>query len=748
MQELDRVNYFGVRHLSPGAAWHLRSYLDDIKPDLVLIEGFSDANEVIPYLSDKVLRPPVAILAYTKSLPVKTLVYPLAEYSPEFQAIKWASENSAKAAFIDLSSGVFMGLSEKEYSGGKESSYFNIYQQVSNVAGEDNYDAHWERTYEHISLKGSFKTMVLELGKTMRLIEENDRDFFRAENLLREAYMRRQIQKYIEAGFSPEKIVVVAGAYHVPSFRSNEHIMTDDEEKALNKCASSLTLMPYSFSRLSSQSGYGAGNNAPAYYELIWELQQKGKLDDLASVYLSHLTEKLRSRGFVSSSAHIIETVRLAHSLASLKEGQSPVLADLKDAATTVIGEGKKEILEKCMEEIEVGKRFGRLPENSLKTSVQDDFDRNMKELKLERYRQNFLQTLKLDLRENLNVKSKRAAFLSLERSKFLHRLCFLKIPFANFDKQNDKDWLENWSLNWMPESEISLVETILLGETIEIASAVKFNRELRDCHDIKTASTLLKVACLCGLTKELSRAQNLLQNLVSDSADLLTLAQTTSELSDLINFGSVRNLETKDFIPLLEEIFIEASLQIQDASNCDSEGAKNVLKALDLLNQTSNSSTDIVDTKLYETELTHLSLRDDLNPSLSGYATALLLEKNLITEGDLSNEFCRRVSPGIDADLGAGWFEGLAQRNRLVLVKKKKVWEQMSLYIDSLDEEQFKRALVFMRRTFANFAPSEIKQIAGAVSKILGISPEENKELTKLELSESELELLDDLDF
>ena len=86
--------------------------------------------------------------------------------------------------------------------------------------------------------------------------------------------------------------------------------------------------------------------------------------------------------------------------LASLKEGQSPVLADLKDAAITVIGEGRREILEKCMEEIEVGSRFGRLPENSLKTSVQDDFDRNMKELKLERFRQNYLQNLKLDLRE------------------------------------------------------------------------------------------------------------------------------------------------------------------------------------------------------------------------------------------------------------------------------------------------------------------------------------------------------------
>ena len=733
--------------MSPGASWHLRDFLDENTPDLVLIEGFSDANKIIPYLMDRELRPPIAILAYSKTMPVKTLMYPLAEYSPEFQALKWSDGKSAQAAFIDLPSGVFMGLSEKQFRGGKESSYLNIYEELSSAAGENSYDAHWERAYEHIKLKGSFREMVLELGKTMRLIEEHDRDFFRAENLVREAFMRRKICSYIEQGFKPEKIVVVAGAYHVPSFNSSEHVMTDKEEAALKSIDCSLALMPYSYSRLSSQAGYGAGNQAPAYFQLLWELLQEGKLESLPSEYLTRLVDGIRRKGYSRSTAHVIEAVRLAQSLASLKEGAVPVLADLKDAAETVIAEGNKTLLKECMDELEVGNLFGQLAPNSLKTSIQEDFERNMKVLNLERFRQNFIQDLKLDLRENLNAKSTKSAFLSLRRSFFLHRLKFLNIPFGNLIDKGEREWIESWQLNWLPEAEIALVETVLLAETIELAAAVKFNYELKECKDVKKASALLKLACECGLTKELLRARSLLQNLAAESTDFISISQTCYELSILIRFGSVRQLDVEDFIPLLEELFNEATLLMVASANCNAEAAENVIRALESLHLTACSSKDIVDCNLYEGELKSLSRRDDLNPTLSGYGTALLLENKLISDTELSSEFCRRISPGIDVDLGAGWFEGLAKRNRMLLVHRKNIWDQLSNYIDSLDGEQFKRALVFMRRTFADFAPSEIKAIAGTVFSLLGAAPEVEKSMTKLELSDEELEMLEDLD-
>jgi hypothetical protein len=55
-----------------------------VKPTAVLIEGLSDANSQIEYFTAPGTKPPFAVLAYTEELPIKTLLYPMAEYSPEY----------------------------------------------------------------------------------------------------------------------------------------------------------------------------------------------------------------------------------------------------------------------------------------------------------------------------------------------------------------------------------------------------------------------------------------------------------------------------------------------------------------------------------------------------------------------------------------------------------------------------------------------------------------------------------------
>src|SRR5215212_1838714 len=105
---------FGVRHLSPAAAWHLRQLLDRVRPKLVLIEGSDDADDLIPHIVSPKSRLPIAILAYTADAPVRTFVYPLATYSPEYQALVWCHENKVKARFMDLPAAVFLGLMDRD----------------------------------------------------------------------------------------------------------------------------------------------------------------------------------------------------------------------------------------------------------------------------------------------------------------------------------------------------------------------------------------------------------------------------------------------------------------------------------------------------------------------------------------------------------------------------------------------------------------------------------------------------------
>ena len=91
---------FGVRHLSPAASWHLRQLLERLKPKLVLIEGPDDADGLIPHIVSPASTLPIAILAYTAEAPMRTFCYPLASYSPEYQALLWCQEHGAQGSTL------------------------------------------------------------------------------------------------------------------------------------------------------------------------------------------------------------------------------------------------------------------------------------------------------------------------------------------------------------------------------------------------------------------------------------------------------------------------------------------------------------------------------------------------------------------------------------------------------------------------------------------------------------------------
>ena len=98
---------FGIRHLSPGGAWHLRTFLDQTDPELVLIEGPSDFTDLIGELTDTQVKPPIAVMAYTTELPVRTLLYPLPSIRRNIRRFCGRTAIRKACRFIDLPSGTF-----------------------------------------------------------------------------------------------------------------------------------------------------------------------------------------------------------------------------------------------------------------------------------------------------------------------------------------------------------------------------------------------------------------------------------------------------------------------------------------------------------------------------------------------------------------------------------------------------------------------------------------------------------------
>jgi hypothetical protein len=749
-------------------AWQLRGFLDHTRPELLLIEGLDDATELLPDITRRETRPPIAILAYTDTLPVRTLVYPLARYSPEYQAVCWAHEHDVRVEFFDLPSEIFLGLqdaeiewrekkrreaSESETASGTPVAVGvpeprqSLYQQIAELAGERDYDTYWERHFEHNATPNSYHGATIELGRALRDLEE-DEPRWRAENLVREAYMRRRIEQAIAEGYKPENIVAVVGAFHGPVLTGEHPAMTDAQMASLRRRTSKLTLMPYSYFRLSSQSGYGAGNLAPAYFELLWEALNEHGIGDVSRRYLSRVARNLRDAGTHRSTAEVIDGVRLAETLAALKDGVAPTLADLHDAAVTLLGQGELSTVSESLAYVDVGTAIGQLPKGVSQTSIQADFDRELKRLKLEKYRTTVQQELDLDLRENRRVKSAEAAFLDLHRSSFFHRLRVLGVSFAvqQASRQESATWAEKWLLRWTPESEIELVEAVLLGETVELATAYKFQSQLAECSSIEVAAALVHSACQCAMIGSMEQARRRLQELAATSSEFTALASAAWQLSLVVRYGDVRRFDVQPLIPLLEELFVQAVLAMFAAATCDDRAVALMLQAIDALNKVGLEFHDRVEEPMWIEQLQRLADADDRNPSLSGYACAILLERGLIENDALAREVSRRISPGVPADLGAGWFEGLAQRNRYALLARQPLWEQLATYIESLDEEQFRRALVFLRRAFGPFSAREKRHISENLAEYWGLNADTASEMIEQPLSEAEEATLKDL--
>ena len=469
---MDGPVLFGVRHLSPAAAFHLERAMEACRPQLVLVEGPSDLNDQMHWLCRPETRFPAAILAYTREPPVRTILYPLAVYSPELRAILWAREHGAACRFMDLPSGAMLALEEAgEDREEPEENTEWVYRQLEERTGEE-HDTFWERSFEQLKDWRAFQAAANTFGEQLRRTAR-DGKFRTAKTLVREAYMKRVIREAVESGIPPERIFCVCGAFHVPGLRENAP-MTDEELAALPRADCTATLMPYSYYRLSSRSGYGAGNKAPAYFELLWDALRQGGPGDLPALYLTRLAAAHRKAGNLVSSAEVIEALRLSRALCALRGSRYPVLADLRDGAVAAMGHGNFSELAVAAADTEIGTRVGFIPEGVSRTSVQEDFYRQLRELRLEKYRGVEQRQLDLDLRERLNVKDPKAALLDLRRSCFLHRLRVLGIHFASPlpSRQEGANWGEYWTLRWTPEVEIEVVEASLLGDTVEGAAA------------------------------------------------------------------------------------------------------------------------------------------------------------------------------------------------------------------------------------------------------------------------------------
>ena len=211
----------GIRHHGPGSARSVAQALDELRPDLVLVEGAPELDQVVEMLADAEMRPPVAGLVYAVDEPRRALFYPLATFSPEWVAVRWALAHGVPVRFADLP--VTHQLSDRPASPTRarkrpgQAPRPDPIGMLAAAAGYDDPERWWEDAVEHRSTSSleRFAAVKDAMAAVRESDQRSDDDPDVVENARREAAMRRAVREAMKTD-GVDRIAFVCGAYHAP----------------------------------------------------------------------------------------------------------------------------------------------------------------------------------------------------------------------------------------------------------------------------------------------------------------------------------------------------------------------------------------------------------------------------------------------------------------------------------------------------------------------------------------------------
>ena len=358
---LAEPHILGVRHHSPACARLVAERIRALKPAHVLIEGPADFNERLDELALP-HRLPVAIYSYLSNGESHSGSWsPLAEHSPEWQALQVGRAVGAQVRFIDLPAwhaafsrmeNRYADVADADHEARAES-YEQALTEALAVQGRD---ALWDHLFEDDSRTPEQLDDLAQRLSTYFAHLRPAADAGSAGNQAREQMMARWIAWAMAQ--DDGAVLVVCGGYHapalarlwreVPATLPHTPLPTDvavapdgdwpntrtTDLIAFGACQVGAEarfgsyLVPYTFKRLDAFSGYASGMPSPAYYQWLWEHGAEGA----AQQALRQVMRRLREKKLPASTADLMAVHLRALGLARLRGHAQPLRSDWLDA--------------------------------------------------------------------------------------------------------------------------------------------------------------------------------------------------------------------------------------------------------------------------------------------------------------------------------------------------------------------------------------------------------------------------------
>jgi len=738
----------GVRHHGPGSARAVRAALDAAQPRVVLIEGPPEADALIPLAADEDMRPPVALLAHAVDEPGRSAFWPLAEFSPEWVAIRWALEHQVPARFIDLPATHTLAWEKDDGEGeltgeeqppdptdetptaGTPSSEppsapepsgpdlrVDPLAVLAETAGYDDPERWWEDVVEHrgVGERDAFAPFTA-LEEAMGALRETYGVGGHERDLVREAYMRLQVRA-AQREFEDD-VAVVCGAWHVPALRQKAGVAADRALlKGLPKVKADLTWVPWTHRRLSRASGYGAGIDSPGWYGHLF-----GAPDRPVERWMTKVAGLFREEDRIVSPAHVIEAVRLAETLAVMRGRPLPGLGETTDAVRAVMCEGSDVPLALVHDRLVVGDVLGEVPPGAPAVPLQRDLDRLQRKLRIKP--EALERELELDLRKETDA----------GRSRLLHRLRLLRIEWGEpvASRGSTGTFRETWRLRWEPELAVRVAEAGVWGTTVLAAATAKAEGDAIGAQSLADVTALAERCLLAELPDALPVVMKVLADRAALDTDVGHLAQALPALVRSLRYGDVRGTDTGALTEvaagLAERVFVGLP---PACAALDADAAEQMRRHVDavhgavaLLGDASGHGHgdtsapgqgdgpgpgpghgDLRDR--WRAVLRTLSARDTVPGVIRGRAVRLLLDEGELGPDEAARLMGLVLSPGTPPADAAAWIEGfVGGGGGLLLVHDERLLGLVDEWLTRVPAEAFTDVLPLLRRTFSSYEP------------------------------------------
>ena len=709
------VEIFGIRHHGPGSARSLIAALSEYQPDAVLIEGPADADPLLHWVLADGMTPPLALLGYAPDHPQTAAFWPYAIFSPEWQAMRYALQRNIEVGFCDLPASAMLARWPRRRSPDDDRDEQEIAPDetpratppeqhdplavLAAAAGYDDPERWWDDLVESRLDSSSPFPMITDAMAELRMImDQSAADHDREAR--REAYMRQKIRDALKRG--RERVAVVCGAWHAPVLRWPLPPAAADIRtlRGAPRRKITLTWVPWTHQRLAYATGYGAGVASPGWYHHLW-----GTPDQPIVRWLAKVAQALRSRDLPVSSAHVIEAVRLAETLASLRGRPLAGLAEVTEATRAVLCDGNELAVRYVTDHLVVGQALGAVNEGVPTVPLEADIVRTCRSLRVRREAQ--VRFHDLDLRRPIDQ----------ARSQLFHRLRLLELGWimpAESSVQSQGTFRETWESRWEPEYSVAIVEASVWGTTVESAATARVDKIIAEGSLVELTEAVAR-CLLANLPQALDRLLATLADKAALDADVVHLMDALPALARAQRYGDVRQTDTRALQKVSEVLVVRICAGLPQAVvRLDATNAALMRRRIDAVNTAIGLLSGSVRDRWLDTVATMID-RTDVHGLVLGRIVRLLLDAERLS--DVSVRLQRALSAGAPAADKAAWVDGFFSDGALLLIHDAELRGLLDAWVCQLDDAQFVDMLPLLRRTFGTFAAAERQAIAERIA-------------------------------